>query len=158
MLEPVVAGEGAAEVKADDGAQQMRVERGDREAADFLPVDFFHVVGEEPKAFFNLRVTDLHEDVRAPDGDDLRQGDDGENARECDDAARPLEARVGVASGAVDVTGLLVERLHGEQAFFATGGVGHGPHFHHAAHERGAHEGDEFGWECWIHFFWVLRC
>lgn len=138
-----VLGQRAAEVQADDGGQQVRIEGCDDEAVGGLP-NRLGDRGSEKKAFFELGVTDDDRDLGEENGDDFGKGDDEENRDERDGAARPLESGIGVAPGAVDDAGLGGHDLELELLLLAAGHEEHAEELGYGADDGGTQEGKCF--------------
>ena len=90
-------GERAAEIEADDGREQVGIERGDDKSVRCLPDGLGRTL-EEEKTFRHLCVADDNGNFRKEDRDDFWKGDDKKYAQEGYRAACPLE--MGVCVGA----------------------------------------------------------
>lgn len=98
----MVADERATEVEADDGGEEVSVERCDDETFEVDPGDFGSASSEEEEAFTNFWVADMDGEFWECDGHDFGECDDEEDCDEGDEAPGPLEVGIFVFAGVLN--------------------------------------------------------
>ena len=132
----MVTDEGATEVEADDGGEEVGVEWGDDDAGELDPLGLHGVAEEETEEGADgFWVADGDGDFGVEGGDEFREDDDEEDGDDGDDTAGPLEAGIFVGTGLVDEGGFDLEGLEVDHVLEAFGVEGGAPDAHESAED-----------------------